>query len=238
VFTVLGLFQGQTLPDGVQAIPISRQFLLPSLALRSGDTCSVLLEAKKQEEIVLYAYENSQVLCFAQDSGLDWLAYGEAVQRLALGIYGSGSIEAFNGNAGGMEKLFSPAGLAGDGSQEIQATTVMETHFNGTIWGYDRQGNHVLLVNRGGLINEANRDAVEEAHQEQFGKLAGSVLFYAHLAHEMRHSQQIRAYPVGYVPTLEDYQQNEIEAYRVSIGIKEEAIKAFGCQSGLDPQGY
>lgn len=55
------------------------------------------------------------------------------------------------------------------------------------------------------------------------------VLFGAHLAHEMTHCRQIRSQPFSYVPTLEDYQQSEIEAYEVSIAIKQTGMIFYKC---------
>ncbi|GEM83401.1 hypothetical protein [Meiothermus hypogaeus] len=205
----------------------SWQFLLQSWALESGDDCKVLAEAVRQEQIVLHAYRQMEVLHFAKEADLDWLSYARAVESLAIRIFNAGGIAQFDfsRNVGDTKELFGAECELG-GSQVM---VMMETHANATVWGYDQDGNHVLLVNRGGLLNETNLDVVRGAYRVRFGEGAGMVLFEAHLAHEMKHCQQIRAQPIFYVPTLEDYQQNEIEAYIASIKIKQAGMVFYKC---------
>lgn len=214
-------------PDEFPTRLHSWQFLLQSWALESGDDCKVLAEAVRQEQIVLYAYRQVEVLQFAQEADLDWLSYASAVESLAIRIFNVGGIAQFDysRNVDSTKELFGAEHEPGGG----QVMVMMETHANATVWGYDQNGNHVLLINRGGLLNETNLDVVRGAYRVRFGEGAGMVLFEAHLAHEMKHCQQIWAQPIFYVPTLEDYQQNEIEAYIASIKIKQAGMVFYKC---------
>lgn len=213
--------------DGISTRRYSWQFLFQSLALERGDTCKVLVEASRQEQIVLHAYRQIEVLRFAQEADLDWLSYARAVENLAIRIFDTGGIEKFDfaRDVGSTKELFATEHELGSS----QVLVMMETHANATVWGYDQKGNRVLLVNRGGLLNETNLEVVRAAYRKKFGEGAGLVLFEAHLAHEMKHCQQIWAQPFFYVPTLEDYQQSETEAYLASIKIKQAGLVFYKC---------
>lgn len=194
------------------------------------DMCGALAEARRQQLMVLFAYQNTQVLQAAMDSGLNWQGYSTAVENLVRTVYTVGGIEHFDfaRDVGPVETLLEPLALSFDPG-EVQIVTVLETHSNGTIWGFDHKGNRVLLVDRSGMIHESSQELVIQAHKDHFGEQAGEWLYYAHLDHELTHRHQLLSHAEGYMPSLEEYQHNEIEAYEHSIQSKEQALKSNGC---------
>ena len=242
-FGLLGLVWGQPLllqdpdtqlyrtPVNIKEVSekVTWQFFVHS-GSPTTDVCAALSEARKQQAMVLFAYQNPQVLQASEDSGLGWSGYSQAVENLVRRIYETGSIENFDfaRDVGRVEVLLKPAPASIDPA-EVQIVVVLETHSNGTIWGFDPQGNRVLLVSRGGTIYESSQELIIQAHKDHFGELAGEWLYFAHLDHEMKHRQQLLHKADEALPGLEEYQHNELEAYQSSIQSKEQALKANGC---------
>lgn len=198
---------------------------------RPSDTCTVLLEDLKQQQAFLSAYQNPRLLDYARKNEVDWSGYFEAIRNLSVKIY---QLE----DLGELDALSAEDQIPGYFAQTSYASSnpypvvVMETHANGTIWGLDAKGNHLQLVNRGGLISESAEEQVLAAHKAQFGPDAGQVIFYANLYHEMKHLAQLRQNPALVESmSLDQYQRNEVEAYQVSLNIVAEALATHGCKS-------
>jgi hypothetical protein len=214
--------------DDEASYPFTWQvFLLAASEL--PDTCTALQEDYQQQKTFLTAYQNYHLLEYAQKKQLGWSDYFEAVRNLSVRIYGlgeAGSLAVVTAEDQ-IPSYFAPTRYT---SSDPYPVVVMETHANGTIWGLDRKGNHVLLVNRSGLISELAEEQVLEAHQIQFGLVAGKVIFYANLYHEMKHLEQLRHNPALIeTMSLDQYQQNEVEAYQVSLQIIAEALASNEC---------
>jgi hypothetical protein len=194
------------------------------------DVCDALAEARRQQVMVLFAYQNTEVLKAAEDSGMSWREYSGAVENLVRRVYAIGAIEDFDfaRDVGLVQVLFEPAPNNFDPG-EAQVMAVLETHSNGTVWGFDEKANRVLLVNRGGMIIESSQEVVIQAHKQLFGEAAGEWLYFAHLKHELKHRQQLLGYGEGHLPSLGEYRQNELEAYQASIQFKEQALETNGC---------
>ncbi|MDX2008404.1 MAG: hypothetical protein SFU83_24430 [Meiothermus sp.] len=198
---------------------------------RPSETCAVLLEDLKQQQAFLSAYQNPHLLEYARKNEVDWSGYFEAIRNLSVKIYQVGELGALDALST-VDQIPTYFAQTNSASSNPYPVVVMETHANGTIWGLDAKGNHLQLVNRGGLISESAEEQVLEAHKAQFGQDAGKVIFYANLYHEMKHLAQLRQNPaLVETMSLDQYQRNEVEAYQVSLNIVLEALSTHGCKS-------
>lgn len=122
---------GHTDSDIISTRLYSWQFLLQSLAWEGGDTCKVLIEATQQEQMVLHAYKQAEVLRFAKEENLDWLSYARGVENLAIRIFDLGGVDKFDfgRDIGEANELF----VVKYGLANTQVLVMMETHANATV---------------------------------------------------------------------------------------------------------
>lgn len=189
--------------------------------------CATIKKKLNDEQIILAAYENIDILARAIEDGLDWEGYDAAVMNLAEFIYNNGGLGNYDPNSLTMDQIndFFTSTPAPPGNATTQ--TAMSTRGDGTIWGYNSDGNRVMIVDGDGNIVQNNYNSVLNNYRQKYGWTAGEKLFDAALAHEMTHHQQAKT--EGFTDSPGQHRRFEIAGYKAGIEKKKQALQALGC---------
>ena len=189
--------------------------------------CGKIKEELAEEELIRAAYDNLDILARAIEDGLDWAGYDAAVMNLAEFIYNNGGLGSYDPNSLTMDQIdgFFTSTPAPPGNATTQ--TAMSTRGDGSIWGYNSDGNRVMIVDNNGNIVQNNYNSVLNNYRQKHGWTAGEKLFDAALAHEMTHHQQAKT--EGFTDSPGQHRRFELAAYQAGINKKKQALQDLGC---------
>lgn len=189
--------------------------------------CAAIKQKLKDEQILLAAYENLDLLDRAIEDGLDWAGYDAAVMNLAEFIYNNGGLDSYDPNSLTYDQIsdFFTSAPAPAGNATTQ--TAMSTAPNGSIWGYNTDGNAVMIIDSNGNIVPNNYNSVLNNYRQKYGWTAGEKLFDAALAHEMTHHKQAKT--EGFTDSPGQHRRFEMAAYKAGIAKKMQALQDLGC---------
>ena len=189
--------------------------------------CATIKQKLKNEQILLAAYENLDILARAIEDGLDWDGYDAAVNNLAEFIYNNGGLGSYDPNSLTPDQIndFFTSTPAPAGNATTQ--TAMSTAPNGSIWGYNTDGNAVMIIDNNGNIVQGNYNNVLNNYRQKYGWTAGEKLFDAALAHEMTHHKQAKT--EGFTDSPGQHRRFEMAAYKAGIEKKKQALQDLGC---------
>lgn len=189
--------------------------------------CAKINQKLKEEQILLAAYENLDILARAVEDGLDWSGYDAAVMNLAEFIYNNGGLGSYDPNSITMDQFdgFFTSAPAPPGNASTR--TAMSTASDGSIWGYNTAGDRVMIIDSNGNIVPNNYNSVLNNYRQNYGWTAGEKLFEAGLAHEMTHHKQAKTEGFGNSPG--QHRRFEMAAYKAGIEKKKQALQALGC---------
>jgi hypothetical protein len=189
--------------------------------------CGTIQQKLEEEQIMLAAYENMDLLARAVEDGLNWEGYDAAVMNLAEFIYNNGGLGSYDPNSltwdqidGFFTSAPTPPGNAG-------TRTAMSTRGDGSIWGYNANGDRVMIVDGNGNIVPNNYNSVLNNYRQNYGWTAGEKLFEAGLAHEMTHHNQAKT--EGFTDSPGQHRRFEMAAYKAGIEAKKQALQDLGC---------
>ncbi len=189
--------------------------------------CATIKKKLNDEQILLAAYENLDILARALEHGMDWELYDAAVMNLAEFIYNNGGLGSYDPNSLTPDQIdgFFTSTPAPAGNATTQ--TAMSTAGDGSIWGYNTSGNKVMIIDNNGNIVQNNYNSALNNYRQQYGWTAGEKLFGAALAHEMTHSKQAKT--EGFTDSPGQHRRFEMAAYKAGIEKKKQALEALGC---------
>jgi len=189
--------------------------------------CGKIKEELAEEELIRAAYENQDILARAIEDGLDWAGYDAAVMNLAEFIYNNGGLGSYDPNSLTMDQIddFFTSTPAPPGNATTQ--TAMSTRGDGSIWGYNSDGNRVMIIDSDGNIVQNNYNSVLNNYRQKHGWTAGEKLFEAALAHEMTHHKQAKT--EGFTDSPGQHRRFELAAYQAGINKKKQALQDLGC---------
>jgi len=148
-------------------------------------------------------------------------------EDLAEFIYNNGGLGSYDPNSLTMDQIdgFFTSTPAPPGNATTQ--TAMSTRGDGSIWGYNSNGNRVMIVDNNGNIVQNNYNSVLNNYRQKHGWTAGEKLFDAALAHEMTHHQQAKT--EGFTDSPGQHRRFELAAYQAGINKKKQALQDLGC---------
>jgi hypothetical protein len=191
--------------------------------------CKEIERKLRNQEIILKAYEDMQILEFAYEYGFNWEAYDIAVFNLAEWIYSGNHYEPGTFSNEQLNSFFtSTPKQPGD----VTTFTEMSTDNNGAIWGPngkqkpDGDPEMVIFVESNGNKND-NYSLVREQYIKRYGDIAGDVLFLSGLAHEEVHSQQAKT--EGFSDSPGQQRRFEMAAYKAGMEKMRRALNDLGC---------
>lgn len=221
--------------DGGVAIPgnTARQRLAQSnTGNDKKDACQTIKDDLLDEQILLDAYSNQDVLNYAKGNGMSKELYDEAVGKYAGRTKKAGKSEVLTPDE--LEDLFITKPLP-PGTEPPKANPAMGLNYDtGTIdyvKGFDKNNEPIWvpIINKDGSKAPAYDEALS-SYQQRYGDVAGWVLFNAHLnGHEQRHKENHEngRYQQD---TPEDLSKDETEAYQAGIEKKQQSLRELGCQ--------
>jgi hypothetical protein len=147
--------------------------------------------------------------------------------NLAEFIYNNGGLGSYDPNSLTWDQIdgFFTSKPAPPGNATTQ--TAMSTAGDGSIWGYNTNGDRVMIIDSNGNIVPNNYNSVLNNYRQNYGWTAGEKLFEAGLAHEMTHHNQAKTEGFGDSPG--QHRRFEMAAYKAGIAAKKQALQALGC---------
>lgn len=229
-----GLFQtgGKELDGGVAAPGnTARQRLAQSNQGNDRQAaCQTIQEDLHNEQILLDAYSNQDVLNYATDNGLNTTQYDTAVENYARKTKKAGNSEVLTPDE--LADLFTTPQFP-PGTEPPKAQPVMGFNYDTGTIDYVKGFNNgepiwVPIINRDGSATDEYTEA-QDRYRQTYGNEAGKVLFDAHVDHEQKHKENwVNKRFQNNSP--EDYSSDETEAYQAGIEKKQQGLRELGCQ--------
>lgn len=229
-----GLFQtGSKELDGGVAAPgnTARQRLAQSNQGNDRQAaCQTIQQDLLNEQILLDAYSNQDVLNYATDNGLNTTQYDAAVENYARKTKKAGKSEVLT--PGELADLFTTPQFP-PGTEPPKAQPAMGFNYDTGTIDYVKGFNNgepiwVPIINRDGSATNEYTEA-QDRYRQTYGNEAGKVLFDAHVDHEQKHKENwVNKRFQNNSP--EDYSSDEVEAYQAGIEKKQQGLRELGCQ--------
>ena len=212
-------------------IRLDKSFVIPTYNVNDRqEDCKKIEEKVRNQEIILKAYQDMQLLEYADKNGLDYEEYDKAVDELAKWIKSGKPYEPNKLSSEQVENFFNSTTPSGDGST---TTLVMITiPEDGSIWAPDgtigSDGYPVMAMIIDAHGNKTiEYSGIEQMYGNKYGNTVGKTFFESGIAHEKVHSEQFKNEGVNNSPG--QHRRFEMAAYEKGIEVLKRKLEELEC---------